>query len=70
MKYIILFLITSNIVLADDYTIAIVKLFNVNVQKENRSGLAYKVNNYKKGKILELEYCDKYDWCKIKNKEL
>jgi hypothetical protein len=49
---------------------AIVKLSNANVQKNNASGLKYKVNNYKRGTLVELDYCDKYDWCKIKNEQL
>jgi hemolysin activation/secretion protein len=49
---------------------AIVKLSNVNVQKDNASGLKYKVNNYKRGTLVELDYCDQYNWCKIKNEQL
>jgi hemolysin activation/secretion protein len=31
---------------------------------------AYIVDNYQKGTIVRLEYCDEFHWCKIKDKQL
>ena len=43
---------------------------SIDVQKINHIDSKYKVDNYSRGTIIELEKCDYFDWCKVKQKEL
>jgi hemolysin activation/secretion protein len=50
--------------------IGIVKVLKANVRDRNIPLDKYIVDSYDLGTVVELNYCDKYDWCKLKEKNL
>jgi len=56
---------------SDDKTmVAIVKISKAKVRDRTMPDNKYIVDYYPLGKVFYLDYCDKYDWCKLKNKDL
>ncbi len=54
----------------DEKLVAIVKVSKAKVQDRAYPSSKYVVDYYNLGTVIELEYCDKYDWCKLKEKNL
>ena len=54
----------------DKRVVGIVKVSKANVQNRAVSDSRYIVDSYDLGTVVELDYCDKYDWCKLKEKNL
>ena len=54
----------------DSKLIAIVKVQKAKVRSEAVPNDKFIVKYYDLGTVLYLDYCDKYDWCKLKNKNL
>jgi hemolysin activation/secretion protein len=50
--------------------IAIVKISKAKVRDRAIPDNKYIVDYYKLGDVFYLDYCDRYDWCKVKDKEL
>ena len=50
--------------------VGIVKVSKAKVQNSAFPGSKYVIDSYELGTIVELEYCDKYDWCKLKDEDL
>jgi len=55
---------------SDNYLIGIVKIPSANYRAKTVLNPSNIKGQYTLGKLLELESCDKYNWCKIKNKDL
>ncbi len=54
----------------DIRVVSIVKVSKTNVQNKAAPGSRYIVDSYELGTVVDLDYCDKYDWCKLKEKNL
>ena len=60
--------IQANVI--DDKLLGIVKVSKANVRDRNIPLDKYIVDSYSLETVVELEYCDRYDWCKLKDKNL
>ena len=70
---IITFILLSSFTLyakSSDVLIAIVKTSKAKVRDRALPNDKYIVEYYHLGDVFYLDYCDKYDWCKIKDKQL
>ncbi|RLA76398.1 MAG: hypothetical protein DRG78_19095 [Epsilonproteobacteria bacterium] len=54
----------------DKKIVGIVKVSKAKVQNRAFPNSKYVVDYYNLGTVIDLEYCDKYDWCKLKEKNL
>ncbi len=50
--------------------LGVVKIETAKVRKKASPASKYIVDHYSLGTVVELEYCDRYDWCKLKDKNL
>lgn len=66
----IFILLNSTVIAKETELISIVKVERTSVYSKNIRDKKYLVTHYEKGKVQKLDFCDKYDWCKIKDKEL
>lgn len=54
----------------DTELISIVRVPSIPVSSKTDSANKYIVDHYPRGKVLKLDWCDKHNWCKVKDKEL
>lgn len=68
--FVFLFIFLNFIYSSEKELVSIVRTDNLSVYSKNIADDKYKVDSYSKGKVLKLDRCDKYNWCKVKDKEL